>query len=74
MSTPPKSPFMGSVRLPSQPLKVLTKKEKLTASGSTEWSQGGLAEGRTMVLEVVGGDPEVGIEEAIKASPLRVGT
>ena len=27
-----------------------------------------------MVLEVVGSDPEVGTEEAIKASPLRVGT
>uniref|UniRef100_A0A2N9H4V3 Uncharacterized protein n=1 Tax=Fagus sylvatica TaxID=28930 RepID=A0A2N9H4V3_FAGSY len=27
-----------------------------------------------MVLEVVGGDPEVGTEEVIKASPLRVGT
>ena len=28
---------------------------------------------RTIVLEVVGGDPKVGTEEAIKASPLRVG-
>jgi hypothetical protein len=27
-----------------------------------------------MVLEVVGGDPDVGTEEVIKASPLRVGT
>ena len=50
------------------------KKEKLTASGSAEWSQGGSAEGRIMVLEVGGGDPEVGTEEVIKASPLRVGT
>jgi hypothetical protein len=53
---------------------VPAKKEKLTASGSAERSQGGSAEGRTMVLEVGGGDPEVGTEEAIKASPLQVGT
>ena len=39
-----------------------------------EQSQEGSTEGRTMVLEVVGSDPEVGTEEAIKASPLRVGT
>ena len=74
MSTPPKSPSMGSVGLPSQPPMMPAKKEKLTASGSAEQSQGGSAEGRTMVLEVVGGDPEVGTEEAIKASLLRVGT
>uniref|UniRef100_A0A2N9EE56 Aminotransferase-like plant mobile domain-containing protein n=1 Tax=Fagus sylvatica TaxID=28930 RepID=A0A2N9EE56_FAGSY len=48
MSTPPKSPSMGYVGLPSQPPKVPTKKEKLTASGSAERSQGG--------LEVVGSD------------------
>ncbi|GMY29272.1 hypothetical protein FCV25MIE_24514 [Fagus crenata] len=65
---------MGSVGLPSQPPKVPTKKEKLTASGSAERSQGGSTEGRTMVLEVVGGDPKVGTEELIKASPLQVGT
>jgi hypothetical protein len=74
MSTPPKSPFMGSVGLPSQPPKVPTKKEKFTVGGSAERIQGGSAEGRTMVLEVVGSDPEVGTKEAIKASPLRVGT
>jgi hypothetical protein len=104
---------MGSIRLSSQPPKVLMKKENLTASGSAERSQGGSVEGRSMaikgfashrvtipggkgtimvavgcvshgavdpmvkevmVLEVVGGDPEVGTEEVIKASPLRVGT
>jgi hypothetical protein len=65
---------MDSVGLPSQPPKVPTKKKKLTAGESMERSQGGSAEGRTMVLEVVGSDPEVGIEEASKASPLRVGT
>jgi hypothetical protein len=65
---------MSSVELSSQPPKVPTKKGKLTASGSAKQSQGSLAEGRTMVLEVVGGDPEAGIEEVTKASPLQVGT
>uniref|UniRef100_A0A2N9FUN5 Aminotransferase-like plant mobile domain-containing protein n=1 Tax=Fagus sylvatica TaxID=28930 RepID=A0A2N9FUN5_FAGSY len=74
MSTPPKSPSMSSVELSSQPPKVPTKKGKLTASGSAKQSQGSLAEGRTMVLEVVGSDPEASIEEVTKASPLQVGT
>ena len=51
-----------------------TKKEKLTANGSAKRSQGSSAEGRTMVLEVVGGDPVAGTEEVIKAFPLRVRT
>uniref|UniRef100_A0A2N9EW30 Aminotransferase-like plant mobile domain-containing protein n=1 Tax=Fagus sylvatica TaxID=28930 RepID=A0A2N9EW30_FAGSY len=63
MSTPPKSLSMSSVELSSQPPKVPTKKGKLTASGSAKQSQGSLAEGRTMVLEVIGGDLEVVIKE-----------